>query len=60
MMSRDEFLGGVRLGTGEGSEEWDDSNEAEAQIWHTMLNRTNVWIQVVIPLRPNMATRKNI
>ncbi|KAK3699302.1 hypothetical protein QZH41_018419 [Actinostola sp. cb2023] len=59
MMSRDEFLGGVRLGSGESANEWDDSNEDESQIWHTMLNRTNVWIQVVIPLRPHMQPRKN-
>ncbi|XP_031557758.1 uncharacterized protein LOC116294313 isoform X2 [Actinia tenebrosa] len=58
--SRDEFLGGVRLGTGGSGNEWDDSTEDEAQIWHTMLNRSNVWIQVVIPLRPTMDSRKNM
>ncbi|EDO29765.1 predicted protein, partial [Nematostella vectensis] len=49
--SRDEFLGGLRLGLGTSANEWDDSSKDEAQIWHTMLTRTNVWIQVVVPLR---------
>ncbi|XP_048577698.1 uncharacterized protein LOC5500410 isoform X2 [Nematostella vectensis] len=57
--SRDEFLGGLRLGLGTSANEWDDSSKDEAQIWHTMLTRTNVWIQVVVPLRPNMDAHKH-
>lgn len=60
LASSDEFLGGVRLGLGTSSNEWDDSNEDESQIWHTMLNRSNVWIQVVVPLRSTMAYTKNM
>ena len=60
LASSDEFLGGVRLGLATSSNEWDDSNEDESQIWHTMLNRSNVWIQVVVPLRSTMAYTKNM
>ena len=58
--SSDEFIGGVRLGLGTSSNEWDDSTEDESQIWHTMLNRANVWIQVVVPLRPSMVSKKQV
>ncbi|XP_078372421.1 uncharacterized protein LOC144656073 isoform X3 [Oculina patagonica] len=56
--STDEFLGGVRLGLGTSSNEWDDATEDECQIWHTMLSRSNVWIQVVVPLRSDMTLKK--
>lgn len=56
--SSDEFLGGVRLGLGTSSNEWDDATEDECQIWHTMLSRSNVWIQVVVPLRSTMTPKK--
>ena len=56
--SSDEFLGGVRLGLGTSCNEWDDATEDECQIWHTMLSRANVWIQVVVPLRPSMTPKK--
>lgn len=58
--SADEFLGGVRLGLGTTSFEWDDATEDECQIWQTMLSRSNVWIQVVVPLRSSMVSKKNI
>lgn len=58
--SSDEFIGGVRLGLGTSSNEWDDSTEDESQIWHTMLNRANVWIQVVVPLRSSMVSKKQV
>lgn len=56
--SSDDFLGGVRLGLGTSSNEWDDATEHECQIWHTMLSRSNVWIQVVVPLRSSMTPKK--
>ena len=56
--SSDEFLGGVRLGLGTSSNEWDDATEDECQIWQTMLSRSNVWIQVVVPLRSSMTPKK--
>ncbi|XP_068698307.1 synaptotagmin-like protein 2 isoform X2 [Montipora foliosa] len=60
LASSDEFLGGVRLGLGTSSNEWDDATEDECQIWQTMLSRSNVWIQVVIPLRSSMVSMKNV
>ena len=58
--SADEFLGGVRLGLGTSTNEWDDATEDECQIWQTMLSRSNVWIQVVVPLRSSMVSKKNV
>jgi len=58
--SADEFLGGVRLGLGTSSNEWDDATEDECQIWQTMLSRSNVWIQVVVPLRSSMVSKKTV
>lgn len=58
--SSDEFLGGVRLGLGTSPNEWDDATEDESQIWHTMLSRSNVWIQVVVPLRSTMISKKKL
>ena len=58
--SPDEFLGGVRLGLGTSTNEWDDATEDECQIWQTMLSRSNVWIQVVVPLRSSMVSKKNV
>ena len=60
LASSDEFLGGVRLGLGTSSNEWDDATEDECQIWQTMLNRSNVWIQVVVPLRSSMESKANV
>lgn len=60
LASCDEFLGGVRLGLGTSSNEWDDATEDECQIWQTMLNRSNVWIQVVVPLRSSMESKANV
>ncbi|XP_022799657.1 synaptotagmin-like protein 4 [Stylophora pistillata] len=60
LASSDEFLGGVRLGLGTSSNKWDDSTEDESQIWNTMLSRSNVWIQVVVPLRSTMVSTKNM
>lgn len=57
--STDDFLGGVRLGLGTSSNEWDDATKDESQIWQTMLSRSNVWIQVVVPLRSRMVSMKN-
>ena len=57
--STDDFLGGVRLGLGTSSNEWDDATKDESQIWQTMLSRSNVWIQVVVPLRSKMVSMKN-
>ena len=58
--SADEFLGGVRLGLATSTNEWDDATEDECQIWQTMLSRSNVWIQVVVPLRSSMVSKKNV
>ena len=58
--SPDEFIGGVRLGLGTSDNEWDDATEDECQIWQTMLSRSNVWIQVVVPLRSTMVSKKSV
>lgn len=58
--SSDEFMGGVRLGLGTSSNQWDDATEDECKIWQTMLSRSNVWIQVVVPLRSSMSSKKNV
>lgn len=52
--SSNDFLGGVRLGLGNKTETWDDSEGLEIQAWQMMLDRPNTWHEYTLNLRSSM------
>lgn len=52
--SSNDFLGGLRLGLGNKSEPWDDSQGLEVQAWQMMLDRPNQWHEYTLNLRSSM------
>lgn len=52
--SSNDFLGGLRLGLGNKSEPWDDSQGLEIQAWQLMLDRPNQWHEYTLNLRSSM------
>ncbi|GCB61327.1 hypothetical protein scyTo_0007032 [Scyliorhinus torazame] len=58
-LSSNDFLGGVRLGFGNGVSngqqvEWMDSAEEESNIWRRMTQYPGSWVEGTLLLRPNM------
>ncbi|XP_035828611.1 synaptotagmin-like protein 5 isoform X6 [Aplysia californica] len=58
-LSSNDFLGGVRLNLGEGSYQgkvvdWMDAHSEEAEVWRSMINHPNEWIDAQLPLRASM------
>ncbi|XP_038631298.1 synaptotagmin-like protein 4 [Scyliorhinus canicula] len=58
-LSSNDFLGGVRLGFGNGVSngqqvEWMDSAEEERNIWRRMTQYPGSWVEGTLLLRPNM------
>ena len=53
-----QFLGGARLGLGEGGEVWQDSFGAEIEIWEEMMKHLGMQAQLTIPLRGSMTSRR--
>ena len=52
--SSNDFLGGLRLGLGNNTEPWDDSQGLEIQAWQMMLDRPNQWHEHTLNLRWSM------
>ncbi|KAI1901744.1 hypothetical protein AGOR_G00037550 [Albula goreensis] len=58
-----QLLGGVRLSPGTGQSygqpvPWMDSSEEEVTIWTTMIENPNTWVDASLPLRTNLAPRR--
>ncbi|XP_067903761.1 synaptotagmin-like protein 4 isoform X2 [Heterodontus francisci] len=58
-LSSNDFLGGVRLGVGNGVSngqqvDWMDSVEEESNIWRRMTQYPGSWVEGTLLLRPNM------
>ncbi|XP_064489052.1 uncharacterized protein LOC135400948 isoform X2 [Ornithodoros turicata] len=58
-----DFLGGVRLGTGTGRAlgaevDWMDSQGEEVLLWRTMLEKPNTWVEGKLQLRPNLTSKR--
>ncbi|KAL4629414.1 synaptotagmin-like protein 1 [Arapaima gigas] len=56
-------LGGVRLSTGTGQSYgqpvvWMDSTEEEVNVWTTMVQSPNTWVDTALPLRTDLVPRK--
>nr|XP_023687784.1 synaptotagmin-like protein 1 [Paramormyrops kingsleyae]XP_023687786.1 synaptotagmin-like protein 1 [Paramormyrops kingsleyae] len=56
-------LGGMRLSTGSGQSYgqpvvWMDSTEEEINVWTTMIQHPNAWVDASLPLRTDLTTRK--
>ncbi|KAI5621546.1 synaptotagmin-like protein 1, partial [Silurus asotus] len=52
-------LGGVRLSTGSGESYgqmvcWMDSTDEEISVWNTVIQNTNDWVDVALPIRTNL------
>ncbi|XP_054158225.1 uncharacterized protein LOC128956532 isoform X2 [Oppia nitens] len=61
-ITSNDFLGGVRLGLGQGKCEghpcdWMDSIGDEVALWQQMLSRPNMWVYGELHLRPSMQPR---
>ena len=52
--SSNDFLGGLRLGLGNNTEPWDDSQGLEIEAWRLMLERPNKWLEHTLNLRSSM------
>ncbi|CAG2162873.1 unnamed protein product [Oppiella nova] len=57
-ITSNDFLGGVRLGMGNGKHDgrpcdWMDSMGDEIALWHQMMDRPNMWVYGELHLRPN-------
>lgn len=52
--SSNDFLGGLRLGLGNNTEPWDDSQGLEIEAWRLMLERPNKWHEHTLNLRSSM------
>lgn len=52
--SSNDFLGGMRLGLGNKTEPWDDSQGLEIEAWQMMLERPNRWHEYTMNLRSSM------
>ncbi|XP_053347395.1 synaptotagmin-like protein 1 isoform X1 [Clarias gariepinus] len=55
-------LGGVRLSTGSGVSYgqkvfWMDSTEEEISVWDTVIQKSNNWVDVALPIRTNLQQR---
>ncbi|XP_061110463.1 synaptotagmin-like protein 1 isoform X2 [Conger conger] len=58
-----QLLGGVRLSPGTGQSYgqpvvWMDSTEEETAVWTSMIQSPNTWVDAALPLRTNLATRR--
>ncbi|XP_064203270.1 synaptotagmin-like protein 1 [Anguilla rostrata] len=58
-----QLLGGVRLSPGTGLSYgqpvvWMDSTEEETNVWTNMIQNPNTWVDATLPLRTNLAARK--
>ncbi|KAJ8378427.1 hypothetical protein AAFF_G00242420 [Aldrovandia affinis] len=58
-----QLLGGVRLSPGTGQSYgqpvvWMDSSEEEVTVWNTMIQTPNTWVDATLPLRTNLAPRR--
>ncbi|KAJ8273036.1 hypothetical protein GJAV_G00096660 [Gymnothorax javanicus] len=58
-----QLLGGVRLSPGTGLSYgqpvlWMDSTEEETTVWTSMIQNPNTWVDAELPLRTNLADRK--
>ncbi|CAH1134883.1 unnamed protein product [Ceutorhynchus assimilis] len=61
-LASNEFLGMVRFSLGTGKHfgkpvEWMDSTGKELNLWKSMLERPNFWVEGCLPLRPTVGTR---
>lgn len=61
--SSNDFLGGVRLGTGTGKAlgtevDWMDSQGDEVILWRTVLEKPNTWVEGKLQLRPNLTSKR--
>ena len=52
--SSNDFLGGLRLGLGNNTEPWDDSQGLEIEAWRLLLERPNKWHEHTLNLRSSM------
>lgn len=62
-ITSNDFLGGVRLSLGSGKYqgrdvEWMDSIGEEVNLWYTMLDRPNMWVDGSLLLRSSMQSRR--
>lgn len=62
-LSSNVFLGGIRLGHGNGhsygiAADWNDSQGEEQHTWLQMISNPGVWAESTIMLRPSMGKRK--
>nr|XP_006811506.1 PREDICTED: synaptotagmin-like protein 5-like [Saccoglossus kowalevskii] len=58
-MASNDFLGGLRLGVGNGKSygkevKWQDSRSAETALWQRMLDNQNQWVEANLMLRSHM------
>ncbi|XP_078001534.1 synaptotagmin-like protein 5 isoform X2 [Glandiceps talaboti] len=58
-MTSNDFLGGLRLGIGNGKSygkdtKWQDSRPEEMAVWHKMLDSPNQWVETNLMLRSHM------
>ncbi|XP_066246209.1 uncharacterized protein [Euwallacea similis] len=61
-LASNEFLGMVRFSLGTGkhygkSVDWMDSTGKELNLWKSMLERPNFWVEGCVPLRPSIGSR---
>ncbi|XP_050297159.1 uncharacterized protein LOC126736703 isoform X2 [Anthonomus grandis grandis] len=61
-LASNEFLGMVRFSLGTGKHygkpvDWMDSTGKELNLWKSMLERPNFWVEGCLPLRPTVGTR---
>lgn len=61
-LASNEFLGGVRFSLATGKHygkpvEWIDATGKELQLWQSMLERPNLWVEGSVPLRSTLDNR---